>query len=149
MGAFVCGLIGPAIALALGNLQLHPTSLAEICAIPFVVLREWIFAFASVGPEALVFGAVCGLLLSALLSSHRPASVTLTATAVLGSILGGAVGPMTILVNFLLDSRRPRERVNIFGLVPLGAMTGVVCAFLLLGLLMWVSFRRARVDVYN
>ena len=132
MGSAVCGLLGPGIAIALLSLLDSQTSLLEV---PILALKGWIFAFISVGPAALVFGAACGLLLSALLRKYRSPLVSWAGAAVLGPILGTAVDVATVLVNVLLDRTGARHAVLSFAFAPLGAATGLVCAFLLASLL--------------
>jgi len=123
--AIICGLIGPALPL--------------IVIMPFTAIREasagdalttlaalpiaWIFAVIPMGPSGCVFGALGASWIRFRSRSLRGSGRLLLESALLGTLLGGVV-PMSALV----WGWGPRE--NVLSVVPAGAASGLVCAFL-------------------
>jgi len=143
VSAAVCGLVGPGTALLLLEFQiLRPSSFREIIATTVVALRGWIFAVVAVGPAAFVLGGVGGLLLQSLSRKYRSIKVAIASATILGLVLGGTVPVVTILVPYFFA---PRDRfyslrADIFCALPVAALTGVICEFLLL----WLFLRTDR-----
>src|SRR5216684_5111854 len=125
LGAIICGLIGPALPL--------------IVIVPFNAIRQasagdalttlatlpiaWIFAVIPMGPAGCVFGALGASWIRFRSSSLHASRRLLLESALLGTVLGGVV-PITAL----LWGWGPRE--NVLSVVPTGAASGLVCAFL-------------------
>jgi hypothetical protein len=125
LGAIICGLIGPGLPL--------------IVLIPFTAIRQgsardalttlaalpiaWIFAIIPMGPAGCVFGALGASWIRFRSSSLHASKRLLLEAALLGTVLGGVV-PISALV----WGWGPRE--NVLSVVPAGAASGLVCAFL-------------------
>jgi hypothetical protein len=125
LGAIICGLIGPGLPL--------------IVFIPFTAIREasardalatlaalpvaWVFAITPMGPAGCLFGALGASWIRFRSSSLRASKRLLLESALLGTVLGGVV-PISALV----WGWGPRE--NVLSVVPAGAASGLVCAFL-------------------
>jgi hypothetical protein len=125
LGAIFCGLIGPALAL--------------IVLIPFTAIRQgsardalttltalpiaWIFAVIPMGPGGCLFGALGASWIRFRSRSLHVSRRLLLESALLGAALGGLV-PISALV----WGWGPRE--NVLSVVPAGAASGLVCAFL-------------------
>jgi hypothetical protein len=125
LGAIICGLIGPGLPLivfipftAIRQASAHD-ALITLTALPIA----WIFAIIPMGPAGCVFGALgaCWIRFRAS-SSHAPKRLLLE-SALLGIVFGGVV-PISALV----WGWGPRE--NVLSVVPAGAASGLVCAFL-------------------
>ena len=124
-GAIICGLIGPGLPL--------------IIFIPFTAIRQasardalttlatlpiaWVFAIIPMGPGGCVFGALGASWIRFRSSSSHASKRLLLESALLGTVLGGLV-PISALV----WGWGPRE--NVLSVVPAGAASGLVCAFL-------------------
>jgi len=125
LGAIICGLIGPGLPL--------------IVFIPFTAIRQasardaltslatlpiaWIFAIIPMGPAGCVFGALGACWIRFRSSSLHAPKRLLIESALLGTVFGGVV-PISALV----WGWGPRE--NVLSVVPAGAASGLVCAFL-------------------
>ncbi len=136
-GAALCGLIGPGTALLLLEVEaFRPSSLRETAAIIMVVLKGWFFAFATVGPAAFVLGAIGGLLPRRLVRKHHSMKVVLVPTAVLGLALGIAAPLVVMIIGGIFGPRDGSysSQKEAVGVLPVAALTGVICAFLLLWL---------------
>jgi hypothetical protein len=135
-GAALCGLLGPSLALMLSAIELtRPFSFREAARIVVIAATGWIFAFLAVGPAALVLGSVGGVLLQSLARKYRSIVVMLPAV-MLGMVLGSAVPAVTIFVAWFWtrkDSRYHAAR-EVLECLPLAALTGMICALLLLWL---------------
>ena len=139
IGAGICGILGPAIALALFNIEMGAFSIRQCITLVYLVLKEWIFAAAAIGPEAFVLGAAAGCLLQSVADRCRSMKATLVAAAMIGVALGSAVPTAALLIAY--KSSGPREGYSLKGemrsSLPVAATTGVICAFLVL----WVLHR--------
>jgi len=144
-GAAIFGLLGPGTALLLLEIQIRPpSSFREAAGILVVAVKGWIFAFLAVGPAALVFGSVAGVLLQSLARNYRPIKVAILPAAMLGLVLGSAVPAANTLVAWFWlrkDSRYSFTR-DILSQLPVAALTGVICALLLL----WLFRATSRAD---
>jgi len=125
LGAIVCGLIGPGLPL--------------IVFIPFTAIRQastrdalttlaalpvaWIFAIIPMGPAGCVFGALGASWIRFRSSSLHASKRLLLESALLGAVLGAVVP-----ISALAWGWGPRE--NVLAVVPAGAASGLVCAFL-------------------
>ena len=141
LGAIICGLIGPGLPLivfipfsAIRQASARD-ALTTLAALPIA----WIFAIIPMGPAGCVFGALGASWIRFRSSSlHTSSKRLLLESALLGTLLGGVV-PITALV----WGWGPRE--NVLSVVPAGAASGLVCAFLVVlalrkrGLLLEVS----------
>ena len=126
-GAFLCASLGPTLGAAglvgrgLAHDQ-HPLIAAVelFSSLPFVLP----FAVMMVGPGALVLGGLGALVIQRMSVRVRSAKALVLATSILGLVFGAAVPLVSDLVfaafqdhlNFATD------------FVPLGAITGLVCA---------------------
>ena len=132
IGAGICGLVGPAIAVILLDLFcfrfIWPPSLR---AVPRMIFEEWTVASVGFGPPALLLGAVGAVILQKLNRYGRPMKVAILQTAVLGLILGCAV---PVIFEFVFDAIiRPHEYSSKNDLLlqfPIAAVTGTLCALL-------------------
>ncbi len=144
LGAIICGLIGPGLPL--------------IVFIPFTAIRQasardalttlaalpiaWIFAIIPMGPAGCLFGALGASWIRFRSSSLHALRRLLLESALLGALLGGVVP-----ISALIWGWGPRE--NVLSVVPAGAASGLVCAFLVVlalrkrGLLLEASPRPA------
>lgn len=125
LGAIICGLIGPGLPL--------------IVFIPFTAIRQasasdalttlatlpiaWIFAIIPMGPAGCVFGALGASWIRFRSSSLHTSRRLLLESALLGTVLGGVVP-----ISALIGGWGPRE--NVLSVIPAGAASGLVCAFL-------------------
>lgn len=127
-GAFVCSLLGPTFgALAiLGSDITHAHSsgaaMSAFGTLPWV----WPIAVMLVGPGAFVLGGVGALVIQFASTRVRSAKALVLQTAILGLVLGGAVPVVTDLLYTALWGDRSKNFE--MGLLPLSAVTGVVCA---------------------
>ncbi len=121
LGGIVSGLVGPGIGF-----------IVEMrFAFPYIYLPWlWFWAVVAVGPPAFVLGCVGGILLRVLSAMCSTMRVVTGMAAALGLTLGGAVAPFGV---FVLGWGAKEKGVLNF--VPTGAVTGLVCAFLILWLL--------------
>jgi hypothetical protein len=125
VGAIICGLIGPGLGL--------------IAFIPFTAIRHvsardalmtlaalpawWIFAIIPMGPTGCVLGALGASWIRFRSRSLHASRRLLLESALLGTVLGGVVPISTLAWGW-----GPRE--NVLRLVPVGAASGLICAFL-------------------
>jgi hypothetical protein len=125
LGAIICGLVGPGLPL--------------IVFVPFIAIRQasagnalttlaalpiaWVFAIIPMGPAACIFGALGASWIRFRSSSLHAPKRLLLESALLGTVFGGLV-PISALV----WGWGPRE--NVLSVVPAGAASGLVCAFL-------------------
>jgi hypothetical protein len=137
-GAAISGLFGPGAALLLLEFQMHrPSSFRQAAVMTVLVLKgDWIFAVIAVGPAAFVLGGVCGVLLQGLVRRVHSMKVALAQAAVLGLVLGSVVPVVTF---FIASFFGPRDssyslKQDIFSALPVAALTGIICALLLLWL---------------
>ena len=136
LGATVGGLIGPGMGLLLLEAQvLRPSSLREVLTLIFITLKGWIYAFIAVGPTAIVLGAVYGVLLHILWPKLRSMKTTVIVSSFLGMFLGSAVVVIGSSIPYFFYPPAFRPKQEILGMVPLGALTGVLCALLVVLLL--------------
>ena len=136
-GAAICALLGPGTALLLLEIQiLRPSSFREAAGIVVIVVKGWIFAFLAVGPSALVFGGVAGVLLQSLARQYRPIKVAILPAVMLGLVLGSAVPAVTTFVAWFWLGKDGRYNFtrDVLSQLPVAALTGVICALLLLWL---------------
>jgi len=94
-------------------------TLTTLAALPIA----WVFAVIPMGPGGCVFGALGASWIRFRSRSLRASKRLLLESALLGTALGGAV-PLSALV----WGWGPRE--NVLSVVPAGAASGLVCAFL-------------------
>lgn len=101
-----------------------------------VAVKGWIFAFLAVGPAALVFGSVAGVLLQSLARKYHPLKVAILPAAMLGLVLGSAVPAANALVAWFWLRKVAQYNFtrDMLSQLPVAALTGVICAFLLLWL---------------
>jgi hypothetical protein len=136
-GAAICGLLGPGIALLLLYIQLlRPSSFRGAAGIAVIVVRLWILAFLWVGLAALVFGSVAGLLVHSVERRYRAVRVAILQAGLLGLALGIAVPTVTTFVTWVCLRKDDRYNFirDVSGQLPVAALTGVICALLLLWL---------------
>jgi hypothetical protein len=127
-GAIVCGLLGPTLgALAiLGSEVAHEHS-ARAAVLSFGVLPwVWPVAVMLVGPAAFVFGGVGALVIQFMSGKVLSRRALVLQTVALGLVLGGAVPVVVDVVDTALWGGWNKNFAT--GLLPLGAVTGVVCA---------------------
>jgi uncharacterized membrane protein YeaQ/YmgE (transglycosylase-associated protein family) len=129
IGAGICGIVGPVIAVILLDLFLiRPPS---VRAASRMIFEEWVIASVGFSPPALLLGAVGAVVLQRLNQQGRPMKVALLQTAVLGLILGSAV---PVIFEFVFDAiMRPREyssKSDLLTLLPIAAVTGTICELL-------------------
>lgn len=136
-GAAICALLGPGMALLLLYIQLlRPSSFRGAAGIAVIVVRLWFFAFLAVGPAALVFGSMAGVLVQSLERRYRAIKVAILPAAMIGLLLGSVVPAVTIFVAWfwLREDSRYSFSKEVVGYLPVAALTGVICALLLLWL---------------
>lgn len=116
-------------------------ALALIVIIPFVAIRQasasdaltilaafpiaWVFAVIPMGPAGCLFGALCASWIRFRSRSLHASKRLLVESGLLGTALGGLVP-----ISALAWGWGPRE--NVLSLVPAGAASGLVCAFLVM-----------------
>ena len=125
LGAIICGLIGPAVALivivpiAAIRQASAGDALTTLAALPIA----WIFAVIPMGPAGCLFGALGASWIRFRSRSLHVSRRLLLESALLGTALGGLVP-----ISGLVLGWGPRE--NVLSVVPAGAASGLVCAFL-------------------
>jgi uncharacterized membrane protein len=136
IGAFVCSLLGPTLgALAMqGSEVVHEQHPVAAAVLSFRLL-PWVLpaAVMLVGPGAFVLGGLGALVIQLMSARVRSAKALVFQTAILGIVLGGAVPVVSSLVFAALWGDRNKNFET--GLLPLGAVTGLVCAAVVYGLL--------------
>jgi hypothetical protein len=132
IGAGVCGLLGPGIGLLLLDLQIIDIhSFRNVSGLIVAAVKGWIFAFAAVGPAALILGGACGALLQ-ILSRDRSTKLATPVAGALGLVLGGAVPVVTISVESFWFTGKYSFKNEVLSELPVACLTGVICALLLL-----------------
>lgn len=127
-GAFVCGMLGPTLgALAMLSSEVAHEHSARAAVLSFGVLPwVWPVAMMLVGPAAFVMGGVGALVIQSM-SAKASAKALIFQTAALGLMLAGAVPVVADAVDTALWGGWNKNFAT--GLLPLGAVTGVVCAY--------------------
>ena len=127
-GAVICSLLGPtlgALAMltfgAINELSVHDV-VSWLETFPFALL----VAVMLMGPAAFVLGGVGALAIQYMSTRVRPAKTLFLRTAILGLVFGGAVPVFVDLVYAAFGGGRNKNFET--GLLPLGAVTGLVCA---------------------
>ena len=138
-GAFVCGLLGPALgALAIFGFEVaHEHSAGAAVSAIGVLPWVWPFAVMLVGPGAFVSGAVGALVIQLMSARVLTSKALVFQTAALGLVLGGAVPAASDAIFTELWGGWNRNFA--MGLMPLGAITGVICAAATYWLLQWMG----------
>jgi len=129
IGAFVCGSLGPTLgALAMQGSEVAHEQHPVTAAVLSFRLLPWVLPVAVmlVGPGAFVLGALGALVIQLMSARVRSAKGLVLQTAILGLVLGGAVPVVVDLVYAALSGDRNKNFET--GLLPLGAVTGLVCA---------------------
>ena len=125
LGAIVCGLIGPVLPLIVfipfTAIRQTPArdALSTLAALPIA----WIFAIIPMGPAGCVFGALGASWIRFRSRSLHASRRLVLESALLGTVLGGLVP-----ISGLVWGWGPLE--DALPLVPEGAASGLVCAFL-------------------
>lgn len=123
VGALICGILGPALPLLVLVFR-ETSSFREVWAALYVFVMTWPLAVMFVGAPGVAFGTLAALWIR--FRSKRFASRRLLLeTLVLGPLLG-AIVPLTTRVF------GPSSREFLPYVTPIGAITGVICAFLTL-----------------
>jgi hypothetical protein len=127
IGAFVCCLLGPTFgALAILSAEVAHES-ARAAVLSFGVLPwVWPLAVMLVGPAAFVFGGVGALVVQFRSGKVLSSRSLILQTVALGLVLGGAVPVVVAVVDAALWGGWNKNFAT--GLLPLGAVTGAVCA---------------------
>ena len=136
-GAFLCALLGPtlgAVAL-LTSEMVHEHEYSGRAAASTLSVLPWVLPVAVllVGPGAFVLGGLGALVIQFMSTRVRSAKALVLQTTVLGLVLGGAVPVVVDLVYTVLWGDRNKNFET--GLLPLGAVTGLVCAAIVYWLL--------------
>ena len=126
LGAIICGLIGPGLPLIvfIPFTAVQQASASDALTTLATLPVAWIFAIIPMGPAGCVFGALGASWIRFRSSSLHVSRRLLLESALLGTVLGGVVP-----ISALLRGWGPRE--NVLSVVPAGAASGLVCAFLL------------------
>lgn len=134
IGAAICGIVGPAIAVILLDVFfIRPPSIRVASR---MIFEEWAVASVGFGPPALLLGGIGAVTLQKLIRQGRSMKLALLQTAALGLILGSAVPVMTNAVFAVIA--RPQEynvKNDFLFELPLAAISGVVCELLVLWML--------------
>lgn len=125
LGAIICGLIGPGLPLIvfIPFTAIRQASVREALTTLEALPLAWLIAIIAMGPAGCVFGALGASWIRFRSSSLHVSRRLLLESALLGTALGGVV-PISALV----WGWGPRE--NLLSVVPAGAASGLVCAFL-------------------
>jgi hypothetical protein len=124
-GAVICSLLGPSLgALVIGAV----TEFSIRDAISWVKVLPFTFLIAvmMIGPVAFVLGAVGAATVQVISTRVRSAKALFVQTAILGLVLGGAVPLVVDLVYAASEGGRNKNFET--GLLPLGAVSGLLCA---------------------
>lgn len=124
-GALACSLLGPTLgALAMLGSEVHS---ARAAVLSFGLLRwVWPVAVMLVGPAASVFGGVGALVIQFMSRKVLSSWALILQTVALGLVLGGAVPFVVDVVDTAIWGGWNKNFAT--GLLPLGAVTGAVCA---------------------
>jgi len=131
-GAVICSLLGPCLgALAIGLLTEFSIrdAVSWLKVLPFMFL----LAVMMIGPVAFVLGAVAAVTVQVMSTRVRSARALFFQTAILGLLLGAAVPFIVDLV--YAASQGDRNKNFETGLLPLGAVIGLICAAVVFWLL--------------
>jgi hypothetical protein len=125
VGAIICGLIGPALGLvafvpvaAMRHLSAHDT-LSTLATLPVL----WLFAIVPMGPIGGIFGALGASWIRFRSLTLHASRRLLLESAALGTVLGAAAPIVALACGW-----GPRE--NILRLIPVGAISGLICGAL-------------------
>ena len=136
-GAFLCALLGPTLgAVAIITSEMvHEHEYSGRAAASALSVLPWVLPVAVllVGPGAFVLGGLGALVIQFMSTRVRSAKALVLQTTVLGLVLGGAVPVVVDLVYTVLWGDRNKNFET--GLLPLGAVTGLVCAAIVYWLL--------------
>ena len=128
-GAFLCALLGPTLGAVaiMGSEVAHEQHPLTAAVLSFRLLA-WVLpvAFMLVGPGAFVLGGLGALIIQFMSTRVRSARILVLQTTALGLVLGGAVPVVVDLVYTLLWGDRNKNFET--GLLPLGAVAGLICA---------------------
>ncbi len=129
-GAFLCALLGPTLGAVaiLTSEMVHDHEYSARAVVLSFRLLPWVLpvAVGLVGPDAFVLGGLGALVIQFMSTRVRSAKALVLQTAVLGLVLGGAVPVVVDLMYAALWGGRNKNFET--GLLPLGAVTGLVCA---------------------
>ena len=126
-GALACSLLGPTLgALAMLTFGAERQSLHDAVAWLKIVPFALLVAMLLVGPASFVLGGIGALLIQFISKRVHSAKALVFPTAVLGLLLGGAVPVVVDIAFAVLMGGRNRSFET--GLLPLGAVIGLVCA---------------------
>jgi hypothetical protein len=127
-GAFVCGLLGPTLgALAILSSEVAHEHSARAAVLSFRVLPwVWAAALILVGPASFVFGGVGSLIVQFMSGRVLSNKVLILQTVALGIVVGSAVPLVADVVDTASWGGWNKNFAT--GLLPLGAVTGAVCA---------------------
>jgi len=131
IGAAICGIAGPAIAVILLNVYLTglPSIRAVARTIPF---EEWAVATVGFGPPALFLGAIGAVLLQKAVQHGDSVKITLLQTVVLGLILGSVVAVIAEAVLAAIFPGQGNFKSEALLALPLASATGSICGLLVL-----------------
>jgi len=129
-GAFLCALLGPTLGAVafLTSEMVHEHEYSGRAAASALSVLPWVLPVAVllVGPGAFVLGGLGALVIQFMSMRVRSAKALVLQTTVIGLVLGGAVPVVVDLVYTVLWGDRNKNFET--GLLPLGAVTGLVCA---------------------
>ena len=125
VGVIICGLIGPGLPLIvfIPSTAIRQASARDVLTMMAALPIAWIFAIIPMGPASCVFGALGASWIRFRSSSLHAPKRLLLESALLGAVLGAVVP-----ISALTWGWGPRE--NVLSVVPAGAASGLVCAFL-------------------
>ena len=136
-GAFLCALLGPTLgAVAIITSEMvHDHEYSGRAAASTLSVLPWVLPVAVllVGPGAFVLGGLGALVIQFMSTRVRSAKALVLQTIVLGLLLGSAVPVVVDLVYAAFGGGRNKNFET--GLLPLGAVTGLVCAAIVYWLL--------------
>jgi hypothetical protein len=123
-GAVICSLLGP----SLGALVIAVTEFSIRDAISWLKVLAFMFLMSvmMIGPVAFVLGAAGAVTVQLISTRVRSAKALFVQTSILGLVLGGTVPLVVDLV--YAASEGGRNKNFEMGLLPLGAVSGLVCA---------------------
>ena len=124
-GAVICSLLGPSLGAlviaAVTELPIHD-AISWLKVLPFMFL----ISVMMIGPVTFVLGAVGAVTVQLISTRVRSAKALFVQTSILGLVLGGTVPLVVDLVYAGAEGVRNKNFET--GLLPLGAVSGLVCA---------------------